>query len=110
MTIEIHSPNLQVSEETIQVIEEKILTLSHLGEKISRAEVYLTQDTALPEENKICKIRLTIYGDDLFVRKNASSFEVAATTALKVLKRNLKKKQEQHNTLPDDITSTVEIE
>ena len=109
MTIEIHSPNLQVSEKTIKAIEKKVLTLSHLGEKVSRAEVYMTEDPALPLENKVCKIKLTIYGDDLFVHKNADSFEKAAFSAIKVLKRSLKKKQEVRNSLPDELTTTVEV-
>ena len=109
MTIEIHAPNLQVSEKTIEVIKKKILTLSHLGQKVSRAEIFMTEDNALPNDNKICKIRLSIYGDDLFVHKNAESFKAAAFSAIKVLKRSLKKKQEIRNSIPDDITSTVEV-
>jgi putative sigma-54 modulation protein len=109
MTIEIHSPNLQVGEKIIANIEKKVLSLSHLGEKVSRAEIFLTEDGDLPEENKVCKIRLSIFGDDLFVRKNAASFEGAALSAIKVLKRNLKKKQELRDKLPEEKTSTVDI-
>ena len=109
MTIEIHSPNLRVSEETIDTIKKEILTLSHLGEKVSRAEVFLSEDIAFPKANKICKISLTIFGDNLFVNKRAGSFEKAAVAAIKALKSNLKKKQEGQNKLPDNITSTVKI-
>lgn len=109
MTIEIHSPNLQVREKTIENIKEKILSLSHMGEKISRAEVFLTENTALPEKNKNCKVRLSIFGDDLFASKNADSFGVAATSAINVLKRALKKKEKIRNTPPEEITSTVDI-
>jgi hypothetical protein len=42
MTIEIHAPNLQVKKKTIASIEKKVMELSHLGEKISRAEIFLT--------------------------------------------------------------------
>ena len=109
MTIEIHSPNLQVNEKTINAIEKKVLTLSHLGEQDSRAEIFLTEDTALPQENKTCKIRLSIFGDDLFVSKNADSFGKAATAAIRVLKKGLKKKQELRNEPPEEVTSTVDI-
>ena len=109
MTIEIHAPNLQVNERTIDTINKKVLNLSHLGENISRAEIFLTEDPALPKENKTCKIRLSIFGDDLFVSKNADNFEKAATDAIKVLKKGLKKKQEQRNEPPEEVTSTVNI-
>lgn len=109
MTIEIHSPNLQVNERTIDAIKKKVLNLSHLGEKISRAEIFLTEDAALPREDKICKIRLSIFGDDLFVSKNAESFGNAATAAIRALKKGLKKKQELRNEPPEEVTSTVDI-
>jgi len=109
MTIEIHSPNLQVSEKLIKKIDKKALTLSHLGEKISRTEIYLSEDNTLTKENKSCKIRLTIFGDELFVHKYADSFEKAAMSAIRVLKRSLKRKQEVRNQLPDEITSTVKV-
>lgn len=109
MTIEIHSPNLHVDERTIDIIKKKVVNLSHLGEKISRAEIFLTEDIALPEKNKICKIRLSIFGDDLFVSKNADSFGKAATAAIRILRRGLMKKQEVRNDLPEIVTSTIDI-
>jgi len=109
MTIEIHSPNLIVDEKTIDRIKQKVLTLSHVAEKVSRAEIFLTEDTALPKENKTCKIRLSIYGDDLFVQKHADSFEIAAVSAIKVLRKLLKKKTGERNLPSDQVTSTVKV-
>ena len=109
MTIEIHAPYLQVKKKTIASIEKKVMELSHLGEKISRAEIFLTEDVSLGKEDKICKIRLSIFGDDLFVSKKADSFGKAATVAIRVLKKGLKKKQEVSNELPEEVTSTVDI-
>jgi hypothetical protein len=63
----------------------------------------------LGKEDKICKIRLSIFGDDLFVSKKADSFGKAATVAIRVLKKGLKKKQEVSNELPEEVTSTVDI-
>lgn len=109
MTIEIHSPNLQVNEKTVDAIKKKVLNLSHLGEKISRAEIYLTKEAALAKEDKICKIRLSIFEDDLFVSKNADSFGKAAMAAIRVLKKGLKKKQERRHEPQEEVTSTVNI-
>jgi ribosome-associated translation inhibitor RaiA len=109
MTIEIYSPRLQVKQEVLARIEKKLTSLSHLSEKISRAEIFLTEDTALVKQNKVCKIRLDIFGDTLFAHKHAESFEKAAAEAIKILKRHLKQKTRQKNEPPDEITSTVKV-
>jgi ribosome-associated translation inhibitor RaiA len=109
MTIEIHSPNLQVSEKILDAIKKKIMALSHLSETISRAEIFLTEDSSLRKEKKVCKIRLSIFGDNLFVHKYADSFEAAATSAIRILKRLLNKKAKDRNTLPDEVISTVKV-
>ena len=110
MTIEIHSPNLKVNEKTINTLKKKILSLSHLGEHVSRAEIFLTENnTAIPKENKTCKIRLSIFGDDLFVSKNEDSFGKAASAGIRALKKGLKKKLELRNEPPEQVTSTVDI-
>ena len=97
MTIEIHSPHLKIKEKALQIIEKKIVALSHLGKHISRAEIFLTEDPPTIKENKICRIRLDIIGDTLYVHKNADSFEKAAADAIKVLKKHLTQKVEHRN-------------
>jgi len=109
MTIEIHSPNLQVKQGVLTRIEKRLMRLSHLGEKISRAEIFLTEDNTLMKQNKVCKIRLDIFGDTLFVHKHAKSFEIAASDGVKVLRRRLKQKAERNNETPDEVTTTVEV-
>jgi len=109
MLIEIHSPNLKVDDETLDRVKRKVLSLSHLSEKVSRAEIFLTEENERPKENKTCKIRLDIFGDTLFVHKDADTFENAAVSAVKTLKRRLKKRDEQRSEPPDEIISTVNI-
>ena len=109
MTIEIRSPHLKPGKKILAVIEKKVLTLAHLSEKVSRAEIFLETDNPLIRENKVCKIRLDIFGDTIFVHKKAKSFEEAATSAVRVLKKRLKRKKENRNEPPDEITSTVEV-
>ncbi len=96
MTIEIYSPKLKVSEQEVEMKKEKVSSLSHLSEKVSRAEIFLTEDNSLKPESKVCKIRLDIFGDTLFVQKNSNDFENAAIAAVKVLKtpqKEIRKKQ-----------------
>ncbi len=109
MTIEIHSPNLQISEQLFGVIRKKILALARLGENISRVEIFFAEHMEMPGKNKSCKIRLSIFGDSLFVQKLDNSFEQAALSAIKVLKRNLKKKLQKRNQIPEEVISTVEV-
>ena len=68
MTIEFHTAYGKVSEKLITDIRNEMLELSHINKDISRAEVLLKEDkTIIPGENKVCEIKLTVYGDDLFV-------------------------------------------
>ena len=107
MTIEIHSPGVQVEKSLVKKIETKLVKLSHISEKISRSEVYLTREKVLSKKDKACKIRLDIFGDTLFVHKHAETFEKAAMDAIKVLKKLLKQKAELHNEPEPDILTTV---
>jgi ribosomal subunit interface protein len=109
MNIEIHAPQLEVSNKLVEVIRKKILSLSHLAENISRAEIYLAEHHEMRGQNKSCKIRLSIFGEAVFVHKYGDSFEKAFKSAATSLKRNMKKQLEKRNQLPDEITSTVEI-
>lgn len=108
MTIEIHSPHLKIKETDLKIIEQKIVALSHLGKHISRAEIFLTKDPPGVKQNKVCKIRLDIIGDTLYVHKNADSFEKAARDAIKVLKKRLTQKVEHKNEPADIMVSTAE--
>jgi len=109
MTIEIHSPKLNVREKMLETIKKKATTLSRFGESISRVEIFLTEENSPARDNKTCKIRLSIFGDTLFVQKTADSFEKAAMSVIRVLKRRLTQKFKERNLPPDAMTSTVEV-
>jgi ribosomal subunit interface protein len=109
MIIEINSPNLRVSEKTARAIEKKVMKLSRFGENISRAEIFLTEENSSTKENKNCKIRLDIFGDTLFAHETTESFETAAASVIKALKKMLKEQPGKRNVLPDEIMTTVKI-
>ena len=91
MTIEFHTPFGKVSEKLVSSIRNDVMELSHINKKISRAEVMLTEDPGVTGvENKICEIRLSIYGETLYVRTRTEKFESSAKDALKELKRLVK--------------------
>jgi len=109
MIIEINSPILKVSHEAATAMERKVMRLARSGEKISRAEIFLTEENSTVKENKNCKIRLDIFGDTLFAHKTAETFERAAESGIKILKKMLKGNSGQRNVLPDEIITTVNI-
>jgi ArsR family metal-binding transcriptional regulator len=110
MNIEFHTPYNKVSEKLISEIRNEILELSHLNKNISRAEVMMKADQhIITAENKICEIRLTIYGDDMVSHTRSESFDQSAKEALKELKRIVKQQAKKHDTPPDILTSTVKV-
>lgn len=109
MTIEIHSPPLKVSEKTLDFIKKKVTDLSHAGENISRAEIFLIEENVPGTKTEGCKIRLDIFGDTLFVHQTANTFEKAARSAIKILRGMLKKRFEARGLPPDKITTTVKV-
>ena len=85
-------PYGKVSEKLVSDIRNEILELSHINKDISRAEVLLKEDeTIIPAENKICEIRLTVYGDDLLAHTRTENFKKSAKEAIKELKKMVKK-------------------
>ena len=110
MNIEFHTPVNKVSEHLINNIRNELLELSHLNKSISRAEVMMKVDeNFISTENKICEIRLTIYGDDLVTHNRMDTFEKSAKEAIKELKRMVKQQAKKQKSPPDITTSTVKV-
>ena len=88
MTIEFNTVYGKVSEKLITVIIDEIMNLVHIDKKISRAKIFLKEDeTIIPSENKVCEIKLGVYGDDLVVHARAEDFKSAVKEAITELKR-----------------------
>jgi putative sigma-54 modulation protein len=110
MNIEFHTPYKMVSEKLVNEIRKEILELSHINKNISRAEVFLKNDeTIILAENKICEIRLNIYGSNLFAHTRTENFESSAREAIKELKKKVKQQSKKLNEPADEVTSTVKV-
>ena len=109
MTIEIYSPHPEVSEKVVNSIKRRLVTLSHLSEKISRAEVFLIEENSANGYFKACKIRLDIFGDTLFVHKAGKTFEQSVALALAALRRRLRIKPGEKNRVAGEVVSTVNV-
>jgi mRNA-degrading endonuclease RelE of RelBE toxin-antitoxin system len=109
--IEFHTAYGKVSESLIDEVRREILSLSHMNRDISRAEVTMKEDETMnPVENKICEIRITVYGDDLLLHSRTSSFRNSAHEAIKELKKLVKEQVKRKQEPPDEMTSTVKVE
>ena len=110
MTIEFHTTFGKVSEKIISEIRTEIIDLSHISKNISRAEVLLKEDkNIVPAENKICEIRLTVYGDNVFAHARTENFKNSAKEALKDLKRMIKQQNKKNKEPSDQVISSVKV-
>ncbi|WP_143773934.1 HPF/RaiA family ribosome-associated protein [Niastella vici] len=110
MIIEIHAPHSEVNESILKPVKEKVLSFSHLIKDIVKAEIILRDDAAAaPQENKICELRLTLYGDSLFVHRRSASFGESACLAVEELEKAVQEQARLQQGLPDQITSTVKV-
>lgn len=110
MTIEFHTPHGKISEKLVNNIRNKMLELSHINKEISRAEIILKEDeTIIPAENKVCEIRLTVYGDDLLAHARTENFEQSAKEVIRELKKMVKQQVKKQKEPPDEMTSTVKV-
>jgi ribosome-associated translation inhibitor RaiA len=110
MNIEFHTPFNKVSEKLVSEIRNELLELSHINKNISRAEVMLKADGhIIAPENKICEIRLTIYGNDMISHTRTENFEKSAKEAIRELKRIVRQQAKLHDAPPDIVISTVKV-
>lgn len=109
MLIEIHAPHSEVNESILNPVKEKVLSFSHIIKDIVKAGIVLREDPTADTENKICEIRLTMYGDSLFVHRRSDSFQESACLALAELEKAVQEQVKLQQDLPDQITSTVKV-
>ena len=106
MTIEFETPYGKISEKLISKMRNEILKLSHQVKNVARVEVMLKEDaTIVLSENKVCSIKLTIFGDNLVAHARSQTFNKAAREAIKDLERKIK----QHTESIDEVTTTIEV-
>ncbi len=110
MTIEFQTPYGKISEKLIMDIRNEVLKLSHKNKDILRAEVLLREDnTIITAENKVCEIRLTVYGDDLLTHARTEKFIKSAKEAIKKLKKLVNLQVKKQNEPFDEMTRTVKV-
>lgn len=92
MNVNVHSIHFDADGKLVDFIKEKINKLTQFHDGILAAEVFLklASDGERPE-NKITEIRLEVAGNDLFAKKQSSSFEEATVGAVEALRNQVEK-------------------
>lgn len=95
MNVNIQSLHFDADQKLLSFINDKIEKLNHFHDSITGTHVILKLDKSSSSDNKVAEIKLHIPGNDLFAKRQCTTFEEAADTALDALKKQLKKHKEK---------------
>ena len=93
MKISIQSIAFSLRKEVYDLIKAKVKKLNRFYKEIISIEVALKVDKSNSQENKICRMRLVIPGNDLLSGARCSSFEAATAQAIKALQRQIERRK-----------------
>ena len=94
MQIQVHAP-WEVNDYLYGVIYEKVEKLGTYYDRIEKADVYLSMGNGSMTSGKVLEIRLAVPGNDLFIKAEAESFEIAVANATQKMRRQLIRHKEQ---------------
>ena len=95
MKIKIQSLHFKANEQLEEFVQNKVSKLSHFNDRIVSGEVCLKLDKSKELDNKVCEIRLAIPGNDLFAKKQCTTFEEATNEVIDALQKQLRRKKTQ---------------
>ncbi|MCB9015658.1 MAG: ribosome-associated translation inhibitor RaiA [Lentimicrobiaceae bacterium] len=95
MKVSINAVKFRTDKKLEDFINEKVEKLSGVYDGIIGSEVTLKLDNVESHDNKIAEIRLLIKGNDLFAKKQSTTFEEATDTAIDALRKQLDKHKEK---------------
>ena len=87
----INSVKFRADEKLEKFINEKVSKLDRMIDNAVKCEVTLKVDKPESDNNKIAEIRLNVPGKDLFVTKQADTFEQAVAEGVDTLKVQIEK-------------------
>lgn len=95
MKVDINSVHFRPESKLESFVTEKVNKLEQYFDGILGSEVILKLENADGKENKISEIKVKVPGDDLFAKKQASTFEEATDQAVSALRKQLIKYKEK---------------
>ena len=91
MNTTINSVKFRADEKLEKFIQEKVAKLDRMIDNAVRCEVTLKVDKPESDNNKIAELRIYVPGKDLFVTKQADTFEQAVADGVDTLKVQIEK-------------------
>jgi len=95
MKVSITSVKFKTDRKLEEFINGKVEKLSGVYDGIIGSEVTLKLENGDAIDNKVAEIRLQIKGNDLFAKKQSTSFEEATDTAVDALRKQLDKHKDR---------------
>ena len=93
MKININSIAFTLRNELSDFIKNKVKKLNRFYRDIISIEVALKVDKSGTRDNKICRVRLIIPGNDLISGARGRSFEAAVAQVIKALEKQIEKRK-----------------
>ena len=110
MIIEIHTPHDGLKEPILRHAKQAMIRLSHLYKSIARIECVWREDqVSSPPDNKVCEIRVTIYGENQFTHSRSIDYALASNEAIAHMSHQLALLASRDRELPDKVTTTVKV-
>ncbi|MDX9846339.1 MAG: HPF/RaiA family ribosome-associated protein [Tenuifilaceae bacterium] len=99
MDVKIQSIKFDADKKLIDFINTKMSKVQRFYDGIIGAEVFLRLENTQDLDNKIAEVKLLIPGNDLFVQRQAKTFEEGVDECIEVLKRQVTKHKEKQRGL-----------
>jgi ribosomal subunit interface protein len=95
MNIKISSLHFDADQKLLDFVDKKVKKMEQYYEGIIGVEVVLKVEKAHESDNKVAEIKLEISGNDLFAKKQATTFEEAVDLSIDALKKQITKYKEK---------------
>ncbi|GAB2676319.1 hypothetical protein GCM10027036_32570 [Flavihumibacter cheonanensis] len=110
MTIEIHTPKKGLEETVLRLVKLSIIRFTQVYKGISRIECTIREDSKIsPVDNKVCEIRVTMYGENLFTHSRSNDYADSVREAINHCGEQIALLASKEKELPDKITTTVKV-
>ncbi len=96
MKTNIQSLHFDADKKLISHIEEKVEKLKTFHEAIISSDVILRVEKGNDNQNKVAEIKMNAPGQELFAKKQCSTFEEAIDTACDAIKSQIMKHKDKH--------------
>ena len=93
MTLNIQSPDISLTQETVDFLKRKLTLLTRRYPETLGMEATFRSERSATHENKRCELRLMVPGYDLLASSRGSTFEAAIAATSEALERQIEKRK-----------------